>query len=57
MNIRAETNSDMENKWVVASGERNGGRGDMGMILSTNYMYKINDKDILCSTGNVANIL
>ena len=44
---------------MVISGEREGGRGKMagGEWEVQTIMYKINYKDILYTTGNIANIL
>ena len=47
------------NKLVVISGERRKGRGKIGVGYweAQTISYKINYKDILYSTGNIANIL
>ena len=51
--------TDTENKLVVTSGEREGGRGNRGGREEKvqTIRYKISYKDILYNTGNVANIL
>ena len=51
--------TDKENKLVGTSGEREGGRGNIGVgdeeFQTTRY--EISYEDILCSTENTANIL
>ena len=54
-----KVDSDTENKLAVASGEREGGWGNIGggdLEVQT-IRYKISYKDILYNTGNIANIL
>ena len=49
----------MENKLVVTSWERDGGRGKLGIREEEvqTIMYKISYKDILQNMGDIANIL
>ena len=51
--------TDIENKLVVTKGEREGRRDKLGVwdkhIHTTTY--KINNKDLLYSTGTIFNIL
>ena len=50
---------DIENGLVVTSGEREGGKGSIGVRGSEvqTIRYKKSYKDILYNTGNIANIL
>ena len=56
---KKEADTDIEKKLVITSGEREGGRGNIraGEKEVQTIMYKINYKDILYNTGNIANIL
>ena len=51
----------MENKLVIASGEREKGRANIGVgeqeVQTIIKMYKINCKDILYNIGKIVNIL
>ena len=50
--------TDIENKLVVTSRERDGGRRNRGVKgeKAQTVRYKISYKDILNNTGNIANI-